>query len=65
MNEIQDCSLRDYGAVLSFALKRFALLNSIIVLINEKGDETDCSNYSGILFCQLHTELYPTSSYKG
>jgi len=61
INEIQGCSLRDYGAVLSFLLKILTLLNSIIVRINEKGGETDCNNYSGILFCQLHTKLYPTS----
>ena len=34
---------------------------SIIVPIYKKHDKTDCSNYRGILFCQLCTKFYPTS----
>jgi hypothetical protein len=33
---------------------------SVILPIYKKGDKTDCSNYQGILFCQLHTKFYPT-----
>ena len=30
-----------------------------------KTDKTDCSNYRGILLCQLHTKFYPTSCCQG
>ena len=29
----------------------------VIVLIHKKGNNRDCSNYIGILFCQIHTIL--------
>ena len=34
---------------------------SVIVPIHKKGDKTECNNYRGISFCQLHTKFCPTS----
>ena len=38
---------------------------SIIVPIHKKGDKTDCNNYMGYHFCQLHTKFCPTSFSQG
>jgi len=35
----------------------------IVVPVYKNGDKTYCSNYRGILFCQLPTKVYPTSSH--
>jgi hypothetical protein len=41
------------------------LKGSIIVSIQKKGEETDCNNYRGNKFCQLHTKFCLTSCSQG
>jgi hypothetical protein len=38
---------------------------SIIVSIQKKGDNSDCTNYRGVTICQLGTKFYPKSCCQG